>query len=76
MSCVDIGTLSERDSGPTIMSRQSQDIAVRQIHPRKLSTLLKSRFGPGEYEICVVQNVYSIRAPGRLSLDDIMRCRI
>jgi hypothetical protein len=53
MSCVHIGTLSERDSGPAMMPRQSQDIAVRQIHPRKLSTLLKSRFGPGEYEICV-----------------------
>ncbi|KAI0458010.1 hypothetical protein F5B21DRAFT_462567, partial [Xylaria acuta] len=51
-----------------------QDIRRGDIDPEKLVALLRRRFGAGRYEIYTIHNVYSVRAPERLSQNDIELC--
>ncbi|KAI3532836.1 hypothetical protein CSPX01_13171 [Colletotrichum filicis] len=52
----------------------SQDISARDINPKKLKSLLEDRFASGSYNVHMMHNVYSIRAPRRLSVIEIAQC--
>ncbi|PMD50656.1 uncharacterized protein K444DRAFT_638002 [Hyaloscypha bicolor E] len=53
----------------------AQELTARNVNPMKLVTLLRVRFGIGRYEIQRMRNVYNIRTPRRLSVEEIARCR-
>ncbi|KAK1635548.1 hypothetical protein BDP81DRAFT_429868 [Colletotrichum phormii] len=53
---------------------QDQDISARVINPAKLTSLLKDKFGGGSYNVHMMHNVYTIRAPRRLSVTEIAQC--
>ncbi|KAI0420560.1 hypothetical protein F5X98DRAFT_371528 [Xylaria grammica] len=52
-----------------------QDIEKRKVKSDKLMALLTRKFGAGGYEIYTVHDVYSIRAPEKLSQDEIESCK-
>ncbi|GAP89951.1 hypothetical protein SAMD00023353_4400590 [Rosellinia necatrix] len=52
-----------------------QDIRKSKVDPGKLVALLRTKFGAGGYEIYTVHNVYTIRAPEKLSEDDLALCK-
>ncbi|KAK0724445.1 hypothetical protein B0H67DRAFT_481338 [Lasiosphaeris hirsuta] len=60
-------------SAPELAS--SQEVPMRDTNPLKLMALLRKQFGLGRYQISMVQSVYNIRTPRRLSLDEIAQCR-
>ncbi len=45
-----------------------QDLAGHRISLDKLSEKLQSKYGAGAYEIYLMHDVYSVKAPGRLSV--------
>jgi hypothetical protein len=49
-------------------SASFQDLPGLRISLDKLSAKLRSKFGTGRYQIFLMQDTYSIRAPGRLSM--------
>ncbi|KAM0420962.1 hypothetical protein ACHAPT_011205 [Fusarium lateritium] len=51
-----------------------QDVDGRRIDPTKLVTLLKKTFNEGNYEVHRIHNIYSVRAPRRLSVDELQWC--
>ncbi|KAH7398565.1 hypothetical protein BKA66DRAFT_453387 [Pyrenochaeta sp. MPI-SDFR-AT-0127] len=53
----------------------TQPILGHDIDPKKLRSLLQSKFGAGAYSILVIQDCFSIIAPRRLSMDEISKCR-
>ncbi|PMD13099.1 hypothetical protein NA56DRAFT_756056 [Hyaloscypha hepaticicola] len=65
----------EMDEPSQIKLEACQDISGRNISPVKLIAMLRTKFGIGAYEIQMTRNVYSIRAPRRLSLNEIVACR-
>ncbi|KAM5372141.1 hypothetical protein ACJZ2D_007674 [Fusarium nematophilum] len=52
----------------------TQDVDGRRINPTKLVTLLKKTFNDGNYEVHRIHDVYSVRAPRRLSVDELQWC--
>jgi len=45
-----------------------QDIPGHKVNPTKLAAMLRTNFGVGSYTINVMYNMYSVKAPRRLSL--------
>ncbi|KAI0439231.1 hypothetical protein F4803DRAFT_554295 [Xylaria telfairii] len=78
-TCIPAQTQTQNAQNPTspleIDISSFQDIKKAKIDPEKLVALLRRRFGAGRYEIYTIHNVYSIRAPERLSQNDIELCK-
>ncbi|KAK0621006.1 hypothetical protein B0T14DRAFT_241251 [Immersiella caudata] len=53
----------------------SQDLPDYRISLDKLTEKLRSKFGAGAYEIFLMHDVYTVKAPGRLSATEIAECR-
>ncbi|KAK2122600.1 hypothetical protein NOF04DRAFT_1018870 [Fusarium oxysporum II5] len=51
-----------------------QEIAGRNMDPIKLLTMLRIKFS-GAYEVQMMHNTYSIKAPRRLTTGEIAQCR-
>ncbi|KAH7239665.1 hypothetical protein FSOLCH5_014376 [Fusarium solani] len=51
-----------------------QDVDGRRINPTKLVTFLKKTFNEGNYEVHRIHDIYSVRAPRRLSIDELQLC--
>ncbi|KAI0107823.1 hypothetical protein GGR51DRAFT_142656 [Nemania sp. FL0031] len=51
-----------------------QDIVGRNIQLEKLKALLTRKF-KDDYEIHMIHNIYSVRAPERLSQNEIESCK-
>ncbi|KAH7095141.1 hypothetical protein FB567DRAFT_21385 [Paraphoma chrysanthemicola] len=49
----------------------TQAISGRNIDPVKLKILLRTKFGAGSFEVCILQNSYCINAPRKLSSQDV-----
>ncbi|KAI8952461.1 hypothetical protein F4801DRAFT_540887 [Xylaria longipes] len=77
ISCTAAQTESEHHSTSQldINIPSFQDIRRGNIDPEKLVALLRRRFGAGRYEIYTIHNVFSVRAPERLSQNDIELCK-
>jgi len=56
------------DEAPVDDHDDFQELPNPRVNLTKLSAILRSKFGIGKYEIHLMHDVYSIRAPGRLSL--------
>ncbi|KAK1851937.1 hypothetical protein CCHR01_05451 [Colletotrichum chrysophilum] len=61
-----------RTAMPNVVSKQ--EIAGRSMDPEKLVSMLDTKFA-GAYEVEMMHNTYSIRAPRELSNTEIAMCR-
>ncbi|OBS23297.1 hypothetical protein FPOA_03848 [Fusarium poae] len=52
----------------------TQEIAGRNMDPMKLLAMLRIKFADA-YEVQMMHNTYSIKAPRRLSIGEIAQCR-
>ncbi|KAH7233690.1 hypothetical protein BKA59DRAFT_488481 [Fusarium tricinctum] len=55
-------------------SQRSQDISARDIDPKKLMKHLSSAFTPNSFQVDLVHNMYTIRAPRLLTKKEIENC--
>ncbi|KAI1739893.1 hypothetical protein F4680DRAFT_420501 [Xylaria scruposa] len=53
----------------------TQDFPAKNINPVKLISVLSARFGLGGYDVWMMQNRFYIKAPRKLSVDEIGQCR-
>ncbi|CAF3637075.1 unnamed protein product [Fusarium graminearum] len=56
-------------------SQRSQDIPARHVDPKKLAQCLSTKFNPDEVAVDLIHNNYNIRAPRRLTKQEIEDCR-
>ncbi|RMJ16223.1 hypothetical protein BHE90_006398 [Fusarium euwallaceae] len=71
-------SITEFDKSPPITPPEPaefQDVDRRNIDVKKLVSLLRNKFDHGTYELHMVHDVFSLRAPRRLSVDEIEWCR-
>ncbi|KAF2825061.1 hypothetical protein CC86DRAFT_371511, partial [Ophiobolus disseminans] len=74
-------TASDLDTLQTVQSRNPPNAALAQKFPgtnidsRKLTALLRIKFGSGGYNIRILQNSFYITAPQELSTGEISMCR-
>ncbi|KAI1149226.1 hypothetical protein F4825DRAFT_431195 [Nemania diffusa] len=53
----------------------TQDISGRYISSSKLVHMLRNKFGPDAYDVHVAHNSFCIKAPRKLTTDEIAECR-
>ncbi|KAI0103825.1 hypothetical protein GGR51DRAFT_523570 [Nemania sp. FL0031] len=53
----------------------TQDISGRSISSTKLVQMLINTFGAGAYDVHVAHNSFCIKAPRKLTTDEIAECR-
>lgn len=75
----DTAAQSRNESQPTtlleIKTASFQDIWEKDINAEKLVALLRRKFGANGYELYIIHSVYSIRAPEKLSQEEIELCK-
>ncbi|KAI1121968.1 hypothetical protein F5Y10DRAFT_255131 [Nemania abortiva] len=71
-----IRTIPSYDAAhPPLEEQPTQDIAGRYISSAKLVQMLRNKFAAGSYDIHVAHNSFCIKAPRKLTTDEIAECR-
>ncbi|CCF42549.1 hypothetical protein CH063_12516 [Colletotrichum higginsianum] len=75
-TCIPESASPQHDGGVALQVAEAtrQDIAGQNMDPEKLVRMLETNF-PGAYEVEMAHNTYSLKAPRKLSITEIARCR-